>query len=175
MPKACLAGGGEVTRKVTASVSVALTVFGALVMLPATASADHLFATGQSDKWIILTAACGGAIDYPADTGFFVRHGWAWTDWTDPELTPSEDRRGFMYQTTKFELYIDGELQKSSLKAFHDRESDWKFKLFVSEFHDGMTGAHLFAGKWYLDGSLLGGDFRDPVLLFTCDVWVVFV
>ncbi len=79
-----------------------------------------------------------------------------------------------MSKATTFELWIDGDLQKSSMKASHDRISDFKMKLFISEFHDGMTGPHLFQGMWYLDGSLLGGDFGDPVLLFTCDVTVNF-
>ncbi len=84
-----------------------------------------------------------------------------------------------MSRATAFELWIDGERQKSSMRAPIGWNSLYgmvgKTKLFVTEDHDGLpAGTYHFVGKWYLDASFFGGEFGEPVSLLECDMTVNF-
>lgn len=107
---------------------------------------------------------------YDADTGFFVAHGWANGPWND--LTPVE-KRAYASKATKFELSIDGEVQKSVKRmGFLLIDGDkFKVKTFVIEDHDGLSGDFEFVGRWYIDASdpfFGGGKFGVPILIFEC-------
>ncbi len=159
-----------------------------IVAFTPTASAHHLLATSMDpppSEWspeyqINLLENCGGPIDYDADEGFFVAHGLISFRIEDGEFVPStwpdvphEGKRAFMSKATAFKLWIDGELQKSSMLVPIDYWSVvdmvLKMKLFIIEHHDGLpAGTYEFVGKWLLDASFFGGEFGtswpDPAI-----------
>ena len=150
------------------------------------AAADHLFATDpvtipDPDR-INLVRACFvlGSTErtFPANKGFFVSHGWTTDEWRQQ---PALEKLAFMFATTTFRLWIDGELQHSALHSFNLRQAgdlhDVMFKLFVSEDHNGLSGTHVLVGQWFLDGSISDpvGNFGEAVLQFDCTLTVHFV
>lgn len=152
---------------------IAIVALGAgLLAFPAPAAADDSFAQGDAGSRINLLANCGNAIEYPANTAFFVRHGWVSEGWST--VGPAE-RRGLMAPSTTFEFRVDFEPQPSAMHVTYAEEDDLFFKTFVSEYHDGMTGTHRFGGLWFLDGSLVGGAFGESVFVNGCVVTVTFV
>lgn len=164
-----------------------------------TASANHLWATslGYPDflaidpehRIDILAAALAGEteLSYPESTGFFVYSGWVflWKGglWEGP--APPEFRRAYASDATTFELWIDGELQKSSRLAplltsktsdFPQGDEHWKAKFFVIENHGGLSGPHEFVGRWFVDASVpaIGGELGDRVLVLEWTLTVHF-
>ncbi len=164
---------------------VGLLFIGFAVSSSYRASADHLFATEPEtfpdpDR-INLVRACFvlhlKKLTYPANHGFFVSHGWTNPDWDE---TPDQEKHAFMLGTTRFQLLVDGELQRSALHASFFQElgtlTDVMSKLFVIEDHDGMTETHFLTGQWFLDGSIspTGGSLGEAVLQFECNLRVTF-
>lgn len=168
-------------------------VLSLILAFTPTVSANHLFATSMdpptefsSEYQINILGLCGAeTYDYSADTGFFVAHGlfsfrivegsFVASSWQD--VSP-EGKRAFMSKATTFELWIDDELQKSSMRAPIGWNSAFgmvgKNKLFVIEDHDGLRGTHSFVGLWFVDASFFGGEFGVPEQIIECDITVNF-
>lgn len=95
-------------------------------------TADHLFATDPFPPFpnrINMNLNCGGVVNYPENTGFFVRHGWATFPWS------AEDKDAFMSPATTYELRIDRLLQKSAMHAllFNLPDGQVMTKTFVTK------------------------------------------
>ena len=122
---------------------------------------------------INLLAHCGSDLSYPANTLFFVRHGWLFADWRE---SSAAEQRGFMSEATRFTLLIDGVLQIQSREYLYLNDPDFMIKLFNTDNHKGLTGSHFFTGRFFLDASIftIGGSFGEPVLFFECNVVVTF-
>ena len=169
-------------RKITGVVAVFVVLSLILVLAPSV-RADHLYATSKlppgypaGPNRIFLLGNCGGSLSYSANTGFFVAQGWL-TFW---EVASTVEKNAFMSPATKFELYIDGQLQKSTLHVFLVKHPvDFpthvvKYKFFVSENNDGLSGTHTFEGKWYQSDGFFGGNRRVADLQIDCVVTVNF-
>lgn len=117
-----------------------------------------------------------GAIDVPADTPFWVGHGWG-TDAPYKDLSKN-DRKAFDSHATTFELAVDGTLVSSGERRVFFDEDGTRVKLFFTDFRDGMTGTHVFTGMWFVDGRepfFGNGIPKDKVPVLRCDVTVTFV
>jgi len=134
-----------------------LVVLSLFLVFADTARADHLYATDKlppgfaaGPNRINMNLNCGGVVNYDENTGFFVAHGWVTFPWSE------EDKNAFMSPATKYELWIDGQLQKSAMRAFlvNFPDGQAKFKTFVIEDHDGLSGTHTFVGRHFFDGNL---------------------
>lgn len=179
VPKARAAGGGEMMRKIL-GVMVGFVVLSLFMALAPTVRADHLYATEKippgfaaGPNHIDILTACGGSLSYPANTGFFVARGWFYFPWNG---APTVEKNAFMSSATKFALYIDGQLQTSVMHAFLVNFPDGQgmIKPFVSEDNNGLSGTHMFDGRFFLSDAFFGGNRLDPVLVFTCVVTVNF-
>ena len=190
VPKSRTAGGGEIV-KATAFGLVTLMLLTALVALAPMSRADHIFEGAVVDPPIsILPAPAGNRIGllgpcffgisdigFPADTGFFVAHGWNFAPWED---TSAADKHAAASRATVFELSIDGVIQRADLHAAMipgTPDGQVFVKLWVTEYHEGLSGTHLFVGRWYIDASIssIGGQFGVPVLDQECSLTVHFV
>ena len=134
--------------------------------------------TANTEHWINLlkpdfSGCLRGRIDYPANTLFFVSHGWGIPDWT---ALAGIGQNAVASEATTFMFLIDGQLQMQSRVYQYNFLGipDLMVKLFNTEYHDGLTGSHLFTGQFYLDASLFGGNFGDPSLVFECNLKVNF-
>lgn len=131
--------------------------------------------TFDPDAEFIFTGT--GEIDFPADTPFWVRHGWFAPGWSD---LPFEEKRAFMSSATKFVLQVDGVEARSRMVSPHVETffgfEDVKLKSFYSEFRDGMSGTAVFTGMWFFDEShpFFGGELGVPVPFTKCDLTVNF-
>jgi hypothetical protein len=129
---------------------------------PAAASLRY-WATG-ADIGISLLDENGNPVPeiaYPANTPFYVAHGFSDYPWKEVAYA---EKKAFMGHATYFELWIDGELQQSAMCARYIPAWDMQFKFFVAEYDLGMTDTHVFEGKWYVDGYLIGGTPGQAVL-----------
>ena len=107
-------------------------------------------------------------IEYPADTLFWVAHGFGFGEWSD---ATGEEKRAFNHRSTSFTLLIDGVPQKSALHARLDKSIDAKLKFFVTEIHDGLpAGTYEFTGEFRLSAFLIFGEgsFRESFLFSPC-------
>jgi hypothetical protein len=111
-----------------------------------------------------------GATTFPANSPFFVRHGWI--GFINPPVQ-NQTYAAFERPTTTFYLYVDGVLQ-SSLPDFYDAGSFTHVKLFVTNFENGMTGTHIFQGWWFIDGYLVGGTANTEVFQLACNLQITF-
>lgn len=171
IPRPRTAGGGERLRKIVISIAATLVLFGAFLAFSGVATADHSFATADFGSRINVLGNCFGSVTYPADTLFWVSHGWAFFPWSD---FSAQEKRAANHPSSTFTLLIDGEVQKSAQHTRVDPSVDVKFKSFVTEIHDGLpAGTYTFTDEHYIDGFFLGGDFKDSVLVLTCDVTVI--
>lgn len=150
-----------------------LVVLSLLLLFAVPARADHLYATSKLPPGfptplyrINMNANCGGSVNYPANAGFFVAHGWFDPSWNDATAT---EKKQFVSPKTTYVLWIDGVKQKSAQHSWLSNNPDGSqamFKIFVIEDHDGMTGSnHTFVGK----------HFNYGVLAILCTVTVSFV
>lgn len=110
------------------------------------------------------------AINWPANSAFFVRHGWINSP-LHPETNQTE--AAFERPTTDFELYVD-HVQQQALPDFSSGNG-FHIKLFVINFPNGLTGTHLFQGWWFLDSYLIGGTPNTQELDLACSLQVTFV
>lgn len=141
-----------------------------LLTYSGTALAGHTAARGETDSRINVLANCDGAVTYPVDTTFYVEHGFLQFGWS---TLSDADQRAFNAKGTTFELYIDGELQKSHEFASYDDSTDIKYKLFTTEIHGGLpAGDYTFTGEWYESGAYTDGKLNSAVFLFSCDLEV---
>lgn len=156
-------GGGRIkVIGVAIAVLVVVTMWFAVVG-PAVAS-NHYWATG-ADVRLRLVDTSGnptGDFTYPADTPFYVAHGWLDGPWNQ---FPDAYKDAYMGPATYFELSVDGVPQHSSKQARFWPDWGTKGVLFISEYDLGMTGMHTFEGRWYLDGYLTGGTPGEAVLV----------
>lgn len=123
---------------------------------------------------INLLAPCLSGVSelsYPSNTLFFVRHGWAQDGWRE---STAQEQKAFMFETTRFTLLIDDVLQTQSREYLYLNQPDLMLKLFNTDYHDGLTGTHLFTGQFFFDASFIGGSFGTPVLDLTCNIVVTF-
>ncbi len=135
------------------------------------AASSRYWATG-SDVQINLLDHCGEDFTYPANTPFFISHGWLDGPWT---TEPAANKSGFMASTTYFEFRIDRVPQPSRLFVRNLPDSDLQLKLFISEYDQGLTGTHRFGSLWFLDGALAGGTPGEAVFTGGCVSYVSFV
>ncbi len=177
MPKARTAGGGDWIKRAISGILAVVLALVLFLSYSGTVAANHSWATQDLAKRISLLdgeigdPCVNGDISYDAETTFWVSHGWNWAPWS--EATPQE-RRAFMHPSMTFVLYIDGDLQPSSMFAIDFPAFDLKLKVFQTEVHGGLPAdTYTFRGEWYLSGSFFGGDFRDSVLVLECDVDVI--
>jgi hypothetical protein len=87
---------------------------------------------------------------FPADTPFYVEHGWG----TTPPFDPPEATLGVgMRAGTYFALSVDGVAQKGSVDIDNQPGAWLKRNLYT--FPEGLApGSHTFVGEFYLDGAL---------------------
>ena len=180
--------GGEIVKnftRVLLPAILALTLLGVSApAVSATHSSSMFVVNGFTggENWIDILSPClAGSSDplsYPANTLFFVSSGWGAAPWTE---MPTSEKQGFMSETTRFTFLIDGQLQTQSRVYQYYKGPDPIFgipdfmaKLYNTEYHDGLTGSHLFTGQFYLDASLFGGSFGEPLLAFECSTTVNF-
>ena len=156
--------------RVAGALLFGLIVLGALVAFAGTASAFHHPTTGI--RLNILTACPSSSTTFPANTNFWVRHGWAFSDWSQAS---KNEQMAFKDDTTRFDLLVDGSLVKSNRDTNYVVSTDIYFKSFLTNFPGGLTGTHVFTGRWYLDGSLAGGTRGEAVFQFECVVVATFV
>ena len=160
---------------------LALAILGASAPVALANHKSSIFVTSgftKAEGQIDILSLCGGSVSYPANTLFFVSSGWGFAPWT---TALTADKQGFMSETTRFTFLIDGQLQMQSRVYQYYKGPDPIFgipdfmaKLYNTEYHDGLTGSHLFTGQFFLDASLLGGSFREAVLVFECNIVVTF-
>jgi len=78
-----------------------------------------------------------GAQEYPANTAFYIQHGW---------LILKPNSIGWL----AFELEVDGALIPATYIDHSGTTMDTYNHSWVFSFPDGMTGVHTFSGHWYL-------------------------
>jgi hypothetical protein len=156
-------GGGERTKRAIAMVLLIIAIASLVATGPAGASSRY-WAQWDLNYYMGLLDENGqplAEITYPANTPFWMNHGF--TDGPWKEVSEAE-KEAFMGPAMYFELWIDGELQKTQKYARYLPEYDLKLKLFPFECDYGMTGIHEFEGKWYADGYFTGGTPGEAVL-----------
>ncbi len=176
-------------RKTAFAVAVLLLLTTSLV-LAMPVRADHIFEAAIVDPPIFILGAPAGNrigilgpcnfgitdVNFPASTGFFVAHGWSQLAWNN---TTWLEKRAFVSPASTFAVSIDGVLQPAVMHTALVPTPDGQFflKFFVSENGQGLTGVHVFVGRWYYDASdpSIGGAFGQAVLMRTCTVTVHFV
>jgi hypothetical protein len=114
-------------------------VVAAVAVVPA--AAGTIPTTGSAIRVGIPCSATPCSTTYPADTPFFVRHGWVGEP-VDQLLDPG----------TRYDLSVDGVLVPSATQV--DVVGDETAKYAVRNFRFGMSGVHVFVGCWYLEGAL---------------------
>ena len=83
---------------------------------------------------------------FPADTAFFVRHGF---------VCPSEERSAFGTSRTEFKLSVDGTFVPMALDPQSVTDSGTE-RCSIARFRWGLPpGPHVFAGSWYAEGVLV--------------------
>lgn len=101
---------------------------------------------------------------FPANTPFFVQHGWFVPDWTNQTDTPTSVRTDFENPGTNFTLYVDGTMASSVMYYQYNNSSDIMSKEFLTNFPLGMTaGTHTFLGQWFDDQAGLVGTCTEPI------------
>lgn len=128
-------------------------------------AASHRYWATGTDVQINLIEHCGEDFTYPANTPFFISHGWIEAPWVTD--SPA-NKMAFMSATSYFEFRVDRVPQPSTLFVRYIPQLDWQLKLFVSEYDQGLTGTHRFGGLWYLDGGLAGGTPGEAVFMGGC-------
>ncbi len=111
-----------------------------------------------------------GATTFPANSAFFVRHGWVYFAY---QPVDNQTQAAFQNPTTNFQLYVD-HVEQSSLPDFYSPSTNVHIKLFVINFPNGMTGTHLFQGWWFLDGYTVNGQFGTSVFQLACNLQITF-
>ncbi len=160
------------TKRVLA-IAFTLVALAAFTLSGPAAASQRYYWTGTTEQQIDLLEHCNGAETYPADTPFWVAHGFLFEGWS--AFTPQE-KEARMLPTTHFELQIDGTVQPSAMLALYIPQLDLKAKIFPSGYDNGFpAGEHDFLGTWYVDGSIVGGTLRTSVVDMTCSVVVTFV
>ncbi len=169
--------------------AIAVPVLLAVALLGAyapTASASHKSAmfvvsgfTANAEHWINLltpdfSGCLGGTIDYPKNTVFFVTEGWGITQWTE---LAGQGQAGLASAATTFKFLIDGTPQTQSVIWQYNFLGipDFMVKLFNTEYHNGLTGSHVFTGQFFADASLFGGKVGVPLLQSECNTTVNFI
>lgn len=110
-----------------------------------------------------------GPTTFPANTPFFVRHGWVFST-----LTPYTNQTlgAFNRPTTTFELYVDHVEQKS--QPDYSSGNGFQLRLHVINFPNGMTGTHLFQGWWFQDSYFTTGVGGSEVFALGCNLQITF-
>lgn len=88
---------------------------------------------------------------YPADTPFYISHGWGGNLGVDP--------LGFEAKAS-FTLEVDGELiSEDFVDRFVDHDSSYLLKLYVFNFYEGLSaGEHTFTGHYYVACKYTGSE-----------------
>lgn len=123
---------------------------------------------------ITLAPGCdveGYIMTFPANTPFHVFHGFTWIPGEDSAATQA----GVMRPTTHFELFVEGVRSPSMPYIYYDQTKGYGGKANLTSYPDGLAaGTYLFEGRWYKDGSLVGGAFGESVQVLECQMIVVF-
>lgn len=139
----------------------ALVIVALIGLMPAlSGGAAALPLTGVQLPGVYLACNEGGptTLTFPADTPFYVAHGWIQPGWRDPSVTTPELRKATLSPTTFFEFFIDGARVRSVPWMGYDPTTDWFTKGNVSNFPAGMpAGTYTLEAIWYFDGGWLAG------------------
>lgn len=159
--------------KRTLTIALLIMTVTSFVAVGPVAASNRYWATG-ADFRISLIDENGnpvGDFTFPANTPFYIAHGFTDYPWT--ELPPAE-KKAYMGPAMHFEFWVDDELQHSTMYVKYFPEWDVMFKTYVSEYDHGMTGTHVFEGRWYIDGWFFGGTPGQAVLGLDCVSTVTF-
>jgi hypothetical protein len=90
------------------------------------------------------------AIIYPANTPFYIRHGWM------SSIAPGEPPDVAKFAKSGFALEVDGvyidEDYIDIVRAAGDEPGNFDiFQYFYFIFAEGMEGMHTFTGHWYIE------------------------
>jgi hypothetical protein len=99
-------------------------------------------------------ADCSGTQDYPANTAFYIGHGWLY--WT-PRWVPGQAR---------FELEVDGVIVQPTFVQFTRIPGEPEYflnRLYFFNFPDGMTGTHTFEGHWIIPCRFVDPSCQPPM------------
>ena len=84
---------------------------------------------------------------YPADTSFWIGHGWC--------ATNAADAKRYRRHATRFELFIDGSRVPLATDMCRNDGACLVSKINFHNFRVGSpVGTHVFTGVWYLDGEV---------------------
>ena len=167
----------EKTASILLSAMLSLTVLSTTTPLVSANHESSMFVvsgfSANTEHWIDILSNCDGTIDYPENTLFFVSHGWGLLPWVG---VSGMEKAALASEATTFKFLIDGQLQTQSRVYQYNYLGipDLMVKLYNTEYHNGLTGSHLFTGQFYLDASLFGGSFGEPLLAFECSTTVNF-
>ena len=165
--------------RVCGALALALVFVGALMVSATTASATpsgfHHKETGTQLHYMLNANQDGCSspeFTFPANTAFWVRQALLDFPWSQES---KDNKSAFKDDTTRFDLWVDGSLTKSKRDPAYFRDAapplfipDLYVKSFLTNFPDGMTGTHELTGRWYLDGSFMGGTRGEAVLGLEC-------
>ncbi len=151
-----------------------LVIVGVVGVVPALSGATIPPPRTTGEK-LNLATLCGSEefeITFPADTPFYIAHGFRWL----PGAEYAETRAGVMRPTTHFELFVDGVRAPSVPFIYYDGSTGLGTKANLTNYPNGFPsgGPHSFDGLWYDDGSLVGGTPGQSVLGFECAIMVTF-
>jgi len=129
----------------------AVAVVAAALALAGSALATHLPTTGAPIRLLNQAAT---PTTFPANTPFFVRHGWI--------CTPDEGTL-CLDPATAFRLYVDGQRMPSALDLELNQtcppvvppSGECTSRRYLTNFRFGLPpGPHAFRGEWWLNGTL---------------------
>ncbi len=149
-------------------------MIGVMGVMPALGGATMAASRTTGDR-LTLAPGCaveGFAMTLTANTPFYVSHGFTWIPGADSAATQA----GIMRPTTHFELFVDGARVPSVPYIYYDQSKGYGGKSNLTDYPNGLpSGTYTFEGRWYKDGSLVGGTFGVPVLALDCTMMVTFV
>lgn len=102
--------------------------------------------------------------DYPANSPFYIRHGWM------SILGTGEPPDVAKFAKSRFELEIDGEFVEEDYVdtirvAGEEPGTANIYQYFYFIFPEGMTGEHTFTGHWYIECKWM----EDPATMLCKD------
>jgi hypothetical protein len=125
---------------------VLLLLLAAIVVAPAATAGPPT--TGSR---IILFPGVAGPLVYPANTPFFVEHGWGCGD----QAAVDAHSGGCLDPQTRFTLYVDGRRMSATTVLDVAPGGIVLSKFDLTNFRFGLpAGEHVFEGQWWSDGVL---------------------
>ena len=134
-----------------------LTALVAGLLAPLPAHANGVPTTGTR---INLFPGFVGPTTYPADTPFYVEHGFGCADQAATDVATDN----CLDPQTTFVLLVNGVQQQAITDLEVSSGGIVEAKFMVSNFRNGLpAGTYLFEGQWFFDGTLV----QDSVVYIT--------